>query len=107
MVFDVVDESFDEQVLKSSSPVMVDFWAPWCGPCRMVSPVVEKLSELEKYAGKFKFCKLNVDEGPKTATRYKVMAIPTLMFFKNGEIADTVVGAMPESALQSKVDALM
>ena len=104
MTFEVNDENFDEQVLKSSCPVMVDFWAPWCGPCRMVSPIVEKLSELEKYAGKFKFCKLNVDEGQKTATKYKVMAIPTLMFFRDGEVVDTVVGAMPESALQSRVD---
>jgi thioredoxin 1 len=102
MVSEVTDSSFEQEVIKSTLPVLVDLWAPWCGPCRMVSPVVESLSE--KYKGKVKFCKLNVDENPRTAAQYNVMSIPTLMFFKDGKVADTVVGAVPESVLQGKID---
>ena len=105
MVKDVTDQDFEDEVIKSALPVLVDLWAPWCGPCRMVSPVVDKLAE--KYDGKFKFCRLNVDENPRTAAKYKVMAIPTLMFFKGGEAVDTVVGAVPERALQPKIDELL
>ena len=105
MVTDVTDQNFDEKVIKSTLPVLVDLWAPWCGPCRMVAPVVEKLSE--KYKGKVNFCRLNIDENPQTASKYKIMAIPTLMFFKNGEAIDTVVGAVPERALQPKIDELL
>ena len=105
MVIDVTDSSFEQEVVKSSLPVLVDLWAPWCGPCRMVAPVVEKLSE--KYSGRFKFCKVNVDENPKTATAYRVMSIPMLMFFKNGQAVDTVIGAVPEQTLQSKIDSLL
>ena len=105
MVKDVTDQDFEDEVIKSTLPVLVDLWAPWCGPCRMVSPVVDKLAE--KYDGKFKFCRLNVDESPRTAAKYKVMAIPTLMFFKGGEAVDTVVGAVPERALQPKIDELL
>ena len=79
MVTEVTDQNFENEVLKSDLPVLVDLWAPWCGPCRMVGPVVENLSE--KNSGKFKFCKLNVDENPQTAAKYMVMAIPTLLFF--------------------------
>jgi thioredoxin 1 len=105
MAIEVSDQSFEEEVIKSSLPVLVDFWAPWCGPCRMVAPVVEKLSE--KYKGKFKFVKLNVDENPKTAGTYRVMSIPTLMFFKSGKVEDTVIGAVPESSLKPKIDGLL
>jgi thioredoxin 1 len=84
MAIEVSDQSFEDEVIKSSLPVLVDFWAPWCGPCRMVAPVIEKLSD--KYKGKFKFVKLNVDENPKTAGAYKVMSIPTLLLFKNGKV---------------------
>jgi len=105
MVTDVTDQDFEEEVIKSTLPVLVDLWAPWCGPCRIVSPVVDKLAE--RYDGKFKFCRLNVDENPRTAAKYRIMAIPTLMFFKGGEAVDTVVGAVPERFLQPKIDGLL
>jgi thioredoxin 1 len=105
MTLVVTDNTFEEEVIKSNQPVVVDMWAPWCGPCRMVAPVVESLSA--KYAGRVKFCKLNVDENPKSAVKYHIMSIPTMMFFKGGEVVDTVIGALPESALQPKVDNLL
>ncbi len=105
MVVDVSDQTFDNEVLKSTLPVLVDMWAPWCGPCRMVAPVIEKLAG--KYNGKVKFCRLSVDENPQTAAKYMVMSIPTLMFFKGGELADTVIGAVSEQALEPKLDALL
>ena len=105
MITDVTDQNFEKEVTKSALPVLVDLWAPWCGPCRMVAPVIEKLSE--KYNNKFKFCRLNVDENPQTASKYGVMSIPTLIFFKGGEAVDTVIGAVPEQALQPKIDALL
>ncbi len=105
MPLEITDDTFDAEVVKSDLPVLVDFWAPWCGPCRMVAPVVEKLEE--KHKEKFKFCKVNVDENQKTAGQYKVMSIPTLMFLKGGNVEDTVVGAVPESTLQDKIDKLI
>jgi len=105
MVKDISDQSFEDEVIKSTLPVLVDLWAPWCGPCRMVAPVVEVLAK--KYDGKFKFCRMNVDQNQKTAAKYRVMSIPTLMLFKNGEVVDTVVGAVPEQVLQPKIDALI
>ena len=105
MVTDISDQNFEAEVLKSALPVMVDLWAPWCGPCRMVAPVVEKLAE--KYDQQFKFCRLNIDENPKIAAKYRIMSIPTLMFFKDGTVVDTVIGAVPERALQPKIEALL
>ena len=105
MVTDVTDQDFEEEVIKSVLPVLVDLWAPWCGPCRMVAPVVDKLAE--RYEGKFKFYRLNVDDNPQTALKYKVMSIPTLIFFKGGEAVDTVIGAVPERTLQPKIDDLL
>jgi thioredoxin 1 len=105
MVIEITDQNFEEEVLKSSLPVLIDLWAPWCGPCRMVSPLIERLSQ--RYSGKFKFCKLNIDVAPKIARKYHIMSIPTLMFFKDGEVADTVVGAVPERVLQTKLDSLL
>ena len=105
MVVDVTDQDFDAEVVKSALPALVDLWAPWCGPCRMIAPIVEKLAE--KYDGRLKVCRLNVDENPKTATSYRVMAIPTLMFFKDGQVMDTVVGAVSEPALKQKIEGLL
>jgi len=105
MVTEVTDQDFEEEVIKSTLPVLVDLWAPWCGPCRIVAPVVDKLAE--RYEGKFKFCRLNVDGNPQTAAKYRIMSIPTLMFFKDGEAVDTVIGAVPEQALQPKIDELL
>jgi thioredoxin 1 len=104
-MLDVTDATFDAEVLKSNIPVVVDMWAPWCGPCRMVAPILEKLSG--KYAGKVKFCRMNVDENQKTPGQYRVMSIPNMLFMKAGKVIDTAVGAMPEAALQGKVDALL
>ena len=105
MLIDVTDQTFDAEVLKASMPVLIDMWAPWCGPCRMVEPILKKLSD--KYQGKVKFCRMNVDENQKTPSQYRVMSIPNMLFIKNGKVIDTAVGAMPEAALQSKVDALL
>ena len=105
MLIDISDQNFEEEVLKSTLPVMVDLWAPWCAPCRMVAPVVERLAE--KYDKRFKFCRLNVDENPQTASKYGIMSIPTLMFFKDGKVVETVTGAVPERVLQPKVEELL
>jgi thioredoxin 1 len=97
----ITDAQFDQEVLKSSLPVVVDFWAPWCGPCRIVGPVIEKLSrELE---GQVRFVKINVDENPLQAGAFGVQGIPTLIFFKDGEAVNRVVGAMPEPALKAQI----
>jgi len=105
MVIDITDQNFEEEVIKSTLPVLVDLWAPWCGPCRMVAPVIDGLAE--KYKDRFRFCRLNVDENPRTAAKYGVMSIPTLLFFKGGEAVDTVIGAVPERVLQPKIDELL
>ena len=95
----VSDADFEAQVLKSTEPVVVDFWAEWCGPCRMIAPALEEIAAGE-LSGKVKIVKLNVDENPKTAAKYNVMSIPTLMVFKNGEMASRQVGAAPKSKLE-------
>ncbi len=105
MVLEINDQNFENEVIKSETPVIVDFWAPWCGPCRMLAPVTEKLSNA--YAGKVKFCKINVDENPNTAMRYRVMSIPTLIFFKDGKQKDSSLGAVPEAMLKPKIEALI
>ena len=101
MVKEVSDHRFQEVVLGSKLPVLVDFWAPWCGPCQMVSPAVEKLSN--DYAGKVNFCKVNVDEAPETAGIYGIMSIPTLMLFKGGHNLNEIVGAVPESSIRAMI----
>ena len=97
----VSDASFEQEVMRSPIPVLVDFWAPWCGPCRMTEPVVEKLAR--EMNGRLKVAKVNVDENPMVAGRYGVQSIPTMMVVKNGQIADRWVGALPEPAMRSKV----
>ena len=105
MVNDLTDNEFEQEVIKSDLPVLLDLWAPWCGPCRMIAPVVEKLSA--KYEGKLKFFRLNIDENPQTPARYRVMSIPTLMFFKDGSAVDMVVGAVPEKEITPKIEAII
>ena len=98
----VTDISFKADVLESDIPVLVDFWAPWCGPCRMVAPVVEEIAE--QYEGKVRVVKLNTDENPNTASQYGIRSIPTLMIFKGGQRVDMVVGAVPKTTLASTLE---
>jgi len=98
-------DTFEEEVLKSQVPVLVDFYADWCGPCQALGPVVDNLAD--KYAGKAKICKINIDEHRKTAISYKVMSIPTLFFVKNGVIAERVTGALPQPVLEEKLNSLI
>jgi len=105
MVKEITDANFEQEVIKAKTPVLVDMWAPWCGPCRMVAPVIDKLST--QYEGKIKFCKMNVDDNQATASRYQIMSIPTMLLFKDGVVADTIVGAVPESSIKSKIDKLL
>ncbi|HLK80052.1 MAG TPA: thioredoxin [Xanthobacteraceae bacterium] len=100
----VSDADFEAQVLKSAEPVVVDFWAEWCGPCRMIAPALEEIAA-GSLGGKVKIVKLNVDENPKTAAKYNVMSIPTLMVFKNGEMASRQVGAAPKAKLEQWITA--
>jgi thioredoxin 1 len=95
------DKNFKKEVLESNLPVLVDFWAQWCGPCRMVGPVIEEIAK--EYKGKLKVCKLNVDEAPETAANYGIMSIPTLAIFKKGKIVDKIVGALPKTELEAAI----
>jgi thioredoxin 1 len=104
-VVEVNDASFESEVLRSGGLVVVDFWAAWCGPCRMMAPILEEAANL--YQGKVKFCKINVDENPATASRYQAMSIPMLLFFQNGQMLDRSVGAIPGNQLRAKLDALL
>ncbi len=98
----VTDASFKGEVLESDVPVLVDFWAPWCGPCRMVAPVVEEIAE--QYEGQVKVVKLNTDENPQVASNYGIRSIPTLMIFKDGQRVDMVVGAVPKTTLANTLE---
>ncbi len=103
MAIEITDANFEQVVLKSDKPVLVDFWAEWCGPCRMVGPVVEELAK--EYEGKAIVGKVNVDNNPNISTNYSIRNIPTLLIFKNGEIVDKQVGAVPKSVLAGKLNA--
>ena len=98
----VTDDSFEQDVLKADGPVLVDFWAEWCGPCKMIAPALDDLAK--EYGGKVTVVKLNIDDNPTTPTKYGVRGIPTLMIFKNGQVAATKIGALPKTALYSWVD---
>jgi len=105
MIAEVTEGNFEQEVIKSPLPVVLDFWAPWCKPCQMIAPLTEKLAE--DFKGRVKFCKLNVDENPKLASKYGVMSIPLLLFFRKGQPVDQVVGAVTESKLKPKVQELI
>jgi thioredoxin 1 len=102
---ELTDASFETEVIKSDVPVLVDFWAPWCGPCRMVAPIVEEIAT--EYNGKIKVGKLNTDDNQQVAAKFGVMSIPTLMIFKGGEAAERIVGAQPKKAITEKIDSVL
>ena len=99
---DVTDATFEDEVVKSDRPVLVDFWADWCAPCKIIAPLVEELAE--EFEGKVKFTKLDVDSNPKTATSYGIRGIPTLLIFNGGQPVDQVVGAVPKSVLKRRLE---
>ena len=99
------DSSFDRMVLQAEKPVLVDFWATWCGPCRMIAPVVDELAE--EYDGRINFVKVDVDQNPKTAARYNIMSIPTLLVFKSGEPISHIVGVRPKGELKQSLEAAL
>ncbi|HEX9922846.1 MAG TPA: thioredoxin [Anaerolineae bacterium] len=101
----VTDNEFEEKVLQSPTPVVVDFWAPWCGPCRMVAPILDELAT--EYDGKIVIAKVNTDENPQWAMKFGVQGIPTMLFVKDGELVNRMVGAAPKPSIQQKVDAML
>ncbi len=101
-VLELSDNDFESQVLQAAEPVLVDFWAPWCGPCRMIAPIVEELAS--ENAGSLKVAKVNIDTSPNVATQYGVTSIPTLMVFKNGEVVDRFLGIQPKQRLQEAIE---
>lgn len=105
MALEVNDGNFDEVVVKSDKPVIVDFWAEWCGPCRMIAPIIEEISK--EYSGKAVVTKCDVDNSPQVAAKYGIRNIPTVLFFKNGKIADKQVGAVPKNTIVNKLNALL
>ena len=104
-LLEVTDKTFDEEIVNSDIPAMVDFWATWCGPCKMVAPVVEELAK--DYQGKIKVAKMDVDNNRETPARFGIRNIPTLIFFKGGQVANTIIGAQPKSAIESELKKLL
>ncbi len=104
-MLDVTKDTFEKEVVKNKVPVLVDFWAPWCGPCRIVSPALEKLSN--EYINKLKFAKLNVDDNQEIAIQNEVRGIPCMIIFKNGQEVDRIIGAYPETELRRKIDLIL
>ena len=104
-VLDVNDASFDQEVLKSKQPVLVDFWAVWCGPCKAIAPIVDSVAAT--FAGKLKVAKVNVDENGATPSRYGIRGIPALLFFKDGQVVDQVVGYQPQDQIEEKIKRLL
>ena len=102
---DITDDSFNAEVVQSDTPVLVDFWAEWCGPCKMIAPIVEELAE--EFGDKIKFTKLDVDTNPQSAMHFGIRGIPTLLIFNGGKPVETVVGAVPKSVLKKKLDAAL
>ena len=102
---DITDDAFDKEVLQADTPVIVDFWATWCGPCKMIAPILEELAG--EYAEKVKIVKIDVDSNSQTAGKYNIMSIPSLLFFKNGEMVDQVVGAIPKAQLSARLDKVL
>ena len=103
-LIEVTDDSFENEVLQSDVPVLVDYWAPWCGPCKMAAPVLEKIAS--EYEGRLKICKVNVDEEREVASKHRIMSIPTMFLFKDGELVDQIVGVTPnfESDLKRRIE---
>jgi len=104
-ILEVNDANFDQEVLKSEQPVMVDFWAVWCGPCKAIAPIVDGVAQT--YAGKLKVAKVNVDQNGATPSRYGIRGIPALLFFKNGKVADQIVGYVPQNVIEDKIQRLL
>lgn len=100
-VSEISDTSFEADILKSSIPALVDFWAPWCGPCKSIAPILEEIAK--EYTGKIKIAKLNVDDNPRTPTQYNVRGIPNLVFFRDGKVVEQIVGAIPKDQLVAAV----
>ena len=101
----ITDDTFEQEVLQSDTPVIVDFWATWCGPCKMIAPILEEIAS--EYSDKVKVVKLDVDANNKTAGKYNIMSIPSLLFFKGGEMVDQVVGAIPKAQLTARLDKVL